>query len=499
MGQALTTQLATAQRLLHDRDTPPPPTVPPLGGEVPVFPHASGLDAKTIAALHAQAAGVHNIRSLVPVVLDPASSHYPRWRTQVVLTLRRFALADHIHDEPTTPMSPSWVQMDIMVISWLHGTIIVVLQDIIPDRSDIARQAWLVLEDQFLGNWEACVLHLDAQFHLFSQGELSVDDYCCQMKGMADSLRDLGEAVVDHTLVLNLLRSLSSRYDHLKALIKRTVSFPTFHVVRNELLLELTMTLEAPAPGPALYSAPPGGQAPSRGHGPHTSSIGPPARPPATTPAAPRKGERGGGSSTRGGSTGRGGQGQGQGWPSVYNPWTATISMWPGQAPSASRPPAQAPALLTAPTYRAPSPPTFAMPPYGVPPTTPTPPQLVPPGTHTMTPWSPLAGGWDIASLAAAYSTMVLAPPSLDWVVDSGASYHTIPTAGMLSRSHPHHSSHPTSIVVGNGSTLPVTFVGVSVLPGPFYLNDLIVAPHITHKSQSPFCPSVHHRQFLFH
>jgi hypothetical protein len=95
MGQALTTQLATAQRLLHDRDTPPPPTVPPLGGEVPVFPHASGLDA--------------NIRSLVPVVLDPASSHYPRWRTQVVLTLRRFALADHVHDEPATPLSPSWV------------------------------------------------------------------------------------------------------------------------------------------------------------------------------------------------------------------------------------------------------------------------------------------------------------------------------------------------------------------------------------------------------
>jgi hypothetical protein len=40
---------------------------------------------------------------------------------------------------------------------------------------------------------------------------------------------------------------------------------------------------------------------------------------------------------------------------------------------------------------------------------------------------------------------------------------------------------NPTSIVVGNGSTLPVTSVGVSVLPGPFYLNDVLVAPHITH------------------
>jgi hypothetical protein len=42
-------------------------------------------------------------------------------------------------------------------------------------------------------------------------------------------------------------------------------------------------------------------------------------------------------------------------------------------------------------------------------------------------------------------------------------------------------SSHPSSIVVGNGSTLPVTSVGASVLPGPLYLNDVLVAPHITH------------------
>jgi hypothetical protein len=58
-----------------------------------------------------------------------------------------------------------------------------------------------------------------------------VGEYCRQMKGMVDSLRDLDESVPNHTLVLNLLRGLSPRYGHLKALIKRTVPFPTFHVV----------------------------------------------------------------------------------------------------------------------------------------------------------------------------------------------------------------------------------------------------------------------------
>jgi hypothetical protein len=109
------------------------------------------------------------------------------------------------------------------------------------------------------------------------------------MKGMADSLRDLGEPVADRTLVLNPLRGLSPRYGHLKALIKRTVPFPTFHAVRNELILEeLTMVTEAPAPTPAsiLYIAPPSGQAPSGGASP-SPSVDRGSCPP-SVPAAPR-------------------------------------------------------------------------------------------------------------------------------------------------------------------------------------------------------------------
>jgi hypothetical protein len=114
--------------------------------------------------------------------------------------------------------------------------------------------------------------------------------------------------------------------------------------------------------------------------------------------------------------------------------------------------------------------------PFGVPAPHPAPPQLLHLGTP-MTTLSPLAGGWDNASLTTALSTMAMTPPSSDWVIDSGAYYHTTPTSGMLSCSHPPHSSHPTSIVVENGSTLPITSVGASVLPGPFYLNDVLVAP----------------------
>jgi hypothetical protein len=137
LGAALTTQMATTQRLLGR------PTLADV--EPPEDPHASDLDADLIAALHTQAAGLHNIQALVPVVLDPASSHYPRWRGQVLLTLRRFVLDDHVLVDHDTLSPRSWCLMDSVVLSWLHGTITVELQDIIRDQADTARQAWLAL------------------------------------------------------------------------------------------------------------------------------------------------------------------------------------------------------------------------------------------------------------------------------------------------------------------------------------------------------------------
>jgi hypothetical protein len=181
----------------------------------------------------------------------------------------------------------------------------------------------------------------------------------------------------------------------------------------------------------------------------------------------PRKGGHGNGDSTCGGPFG---QGDCPAWPSFYNPWIETISMWPGLSTGASLPRPPPLALLT-------------VPPYDVLPMTPASPLLPPLATPTPTPWSPSAGGWD---LGVAFSTMALTPPPSDWVVDSGASYHTTSTAGTLSRSH---LPHPSFIVVGNGSTLPVTLVGVLVLLEPLYLNDVLVTPHIT---QPSFRSSVH-------
>jgi hypothetical protein len=62
-------------------------------------------------------------------------------------------------------------------------------------------------------------------------------------------------------------------------------------------------------------------------------------------------------------------------------------------------------------------------------------------------------------------------------VLDSGATHHTTPSVGNISTLRPLASSNPSSIVVGNGSSLLITSGGDSVLLGPFYLNNILLAP----------------------
>jgi hypothetical protein len=75
---------------------------------------------------------------------------------------------------------------------------------------------------------------------------------------------------------------------------------------------------------------------------------------------------------------------------------------------------------------------------------------------------------------------MALAPPAVtDWVANSGASNHTTSDAGNLTSVRPPTFTNPSSIVVGNGSALPVTLVGDLALPCLFYLNSVLVTPDI--------------------
>jgi hypothetical protein len=185
---------------------------------------------------------------------EPCSLRHAVGHGTVLLTLRRYALDDHVLCDPTgVAPTAAWVRHDNIVLTWIVGTISVDLHSLLRNLPH-ARAAWLAIEGQFLGNAEARALRLDAAFRTFVQGNLSVSEYCRKMKTMADSLGDLGCPVEDRMLVLNVLRGLSDRYTHLRSLIMRQRPFPTFLQVCDDLALEGSLWVlrlpRSPARGP---------------------------------------------------------------------------------------------------------------------------------------------------------------------------------------------------------------------------------------------------------
>jgi hypothetical protein len=143
------------------------------------------------------------------------SSSYTIWCDLMVIALTWYSLADHILSNNTFTDDLMWTKLDAIVLCWLTNMITTHLQEAIRARGHPACHLWLTLEIQFLGNRETCTLLLDAAFHNFVQGDLSMIEYCHKFKGMADALGNLGLPIDNRILVLNILCGLNQRFKHL--------------------------------------------------------------------------------------------------------------------------------------------------------------------------------------------------------------------------------------------------------------------------------------------
>jgi hypothetical protein len=77
---------------------------------------------------------------------------------------------------------------------------------------------------------------------------------------MVNGLADLGAPVDDQILVLNILRGLNQRFEHVGSIIRRYSPFSNFLKVRDNLLLEeLYMNSTKPPTAPTVLHPPHGG------------------------------------------------------------------------------------------------------------------------------------------------------------------------------------------------------------------------------------------------
>ncbi|XP_052143079.1 uncharacterized protein LOC127762644 [Oryza glaberrima] len=405
---AIAAQLA-ALSTTPGRTPTPPPVVP-----TPPVP-----DAATLAALHAQALAVGNIKALVPVVLDVTSANYARWRGMFLVVLGKYALTDHVLSDDVPLDQPDWSQMECVVIAWLYGTI-----------SNYLLQ-------------ELRAINLSAEFYGFCQGDMSAAEYCRRLRAMADEMADLDEPITDRTLVLNFVRGLNEKYHNLQTIIPLQRPFPTFMEARSQLLLaEITKGGSSTSTGTAsafvanTTGKTSGNNGGSGGNGNNRRSRG------------KGKGNTGGGSGSTGGSGGNSGSGSGGTapqaaggagaaqrapvpWPTPLHPWASTIQLADhapgllGPAPGLARSPFAGSAVAGLSGYMgSQAGPGPAM--YGAPPS------VVPPSPTAVPPPPPQWFGpsqWDPQALASSFNTTTLATPTSNECLDPFGlfvkDYHT--------------------------------------------------------------------------
>ena len=90
------------------------------------------------------------------------------------------------------------------------------------------------------------------------------------------------------------------------------------------------------------------------------------------------------------------------------------------------------------------------------------PPMAPLPQAHTSFAPPSTSGGWDQGALIASLNQMALQGGASPWVLDTGATSHMSPHDGIL-LSHLPYS--PSFITVGNGSSIPISSRGTSILP----------------------------------
>nr|XP_020166201.1 uncharacterized protein LOC109751726 [Aegilops tauschii subsp. strangulata] len=378
-----------------------------------------------------------HISNYIKSKLDPAENNFSKWRTFFRMVLLRYRVQDHVDRPPPCTADADWLAVDQRLVLWMPFTLADPLLELISGGVLDAYTAWQRIADYFLANQGAQILHLTRRYRNLQQGDLPIVEYARRLKALADGLADVGAAVSDNDLTMQLLHGLAPRFETIRIVLGDTNSLPPFGVVRSRLeLAEYHLSLRTATDGAAALSIPHGGSGGSGGDGGPGGSGGfggsddrGGSRPSSGDRAGP-DGAHGRGGGSRGGSNGERGRGRGRGRgessgrgaPSAPTaPFTGYFAPY-GMALLSPRPGWSAP---NAAGVLGPRPGVHSQA-YPVMLSGPSPPYSAPAGQLQFHPPAP---SWDHAALfnhAANQSGF----PSNEWYMDTGASSHVTGNQG---------------------------------------------------------------------
>lgn len=189
---------------------------------MPKTDEAGSSTKPTNPPLH-PAYSVTNIQSKIRT-LDGTKVTYTSWVKLFKFHAIAYKVLTHIDGSPkpktTDPEYESWKELDALVSQWIYSTISDDLLNQVLDLDATAHDTWMKLEKQFLSNKQAKAGALETRFvNLTLSSCSSVNDYCQQLKELANQLADVDQPVSEKRLVLQLVRGLSPEFDTTAQLI----------------------------------------------------------------------------------------------------------------------------------------------------------------------------------------------------------------------------------------------------------------------------------------
>ncbi|XP_071704236.1 uncharacterized protein [Rutidosis leptorrhynchoides] len=169
---------------------------------------------------------INNIKNFIPITLEMEKSQY-------------FFCDDSFSTTPPPARTASWERLDDIILQWIYGTISLDLLRTICKDDSTAQQAWDRLKGIFHDNRNSRAVHLQNKFANTSIDQFpDASTYCQELKILAIQLGNVGPAIEEDRLVLQLVTGLNESYASLESIISHREKLPSFYEARSMLILE---------------------------------------------------------------------------------------------------------------------------------------------------------------------------------------------------------------------------------------------------------------------
>ncbi|XP_074298595.1 uncharacterized protein LOC141629504 [Silene latifolia] len=161
---------------------------------------------------------VTNIQNKVRV-LDGTKVSSASWVNLFTLHARGYKVLHLIDGTPPLPeddtLYDGWYEIDAHVLQWIYGTMSDELLPRILEHDSTAQSAWNRVRNIFLNNKGAHAASFELEFNNLKLANLpSFDAYCQRLRELSGLLKDVGAAINDQRLVLQLVRGHPKEYDN---------------------------------------------------------------------------------------------------------------------------------------------------------------------------------------------------------------------------------------------------------------------------------------------